>query len=718
MTDTGTADFSGDRPLATPQEDALNRAPFGRRIANVLRELPKGASLVVGVHGPWGDGKTTVLNFVRAELAASPTTLPVDFNPWRFTDESAMLAGFFRVLADKISATLSTKREVVAGWIEVAGRYGAMVEGRAGKVAELAKAKARPDLEELRRRLTEALAKADKRIVILVDDIDRLDRHETHTLFRLIKACADFPNISYVLAFDDTAVAQALGERYEGGDERAGRAFLEKIIQVPLKLPVAAKEDLRALCFDQVNRALDAAGIELPREEAGEFVAGFDQGVAVRLTTPRAAKRYGNGLLFALPMLKGETNPVDLLLVEALRAFFPEVYDIVREHHVHFSGVEPERQARGAGAARSAALLKPILETMLPEHAEAVTRLLIDLFPRVSGAVGRMSYGSEWLARWSRGRRISAPEYCPRYFTYAISPGDIPDAELAALVDAATQGDDAVVERLLTTRLVGRSARRLIEKLRAVEDTIHVDAAERLATRISALATNIPNPRALFPFAEPPAQAAILISHLLRRIPDRAVRVAAATRVVAAAHPLWFGAEVVEWLYVTDKPEKAEANTLDAAETMEVRRALVDRIKAAVALGEVLFESELPQQRALLFEWWRAEGREATQAYLVGLFQKEPSQIVKFLQAMAPSAWADGSVVPRVGELGADQVKSIKAVIDLDVIARLVRQHCSGDLENPKWDFVDSRPLEQRLPEQFMFVYLKWQKEGEPPDAV
>jgi hypothetical protein len=592
------------------------------------------------------------------------------------------------------------------------------VDSRAGKVAELAKAKARPDLEELRRRLTEALAEAGKRIVILVDDIDRLDRHETYTLFRLIKACADFPNICYVLAFDDTAVAQALGERYGGGDERAGRAFLEKIIQVPLKLPVAAKEDLRALCFDQVNRALDAAGIELPREQAGEFVAGFDQGVAVRLTTPRAAKRYGNGLLFALPMLKGETNPVDLLLVEALRAFFPEVYDIVREHHVHFSGVEPERQARGAGAARSAALLKPILETMPPEHAEAVTRLLIDLFPRVSGALGRMSYGSDWLARWSRGRRISAPEYCSRYFTYAISPGDIPDAELAALVDAATLRDDAVVERLLTTHLVGRSARRLIEKLRAVEDTILVDAAERLAARIAALATNIPNPRALFPFAEPPAQAAILISHLLRRIPDRAVRVAAATRVVAAADPLWFGAEVVEWLYVTDKPEKAEANTLEASETMEVRRALVDRIKAAVAVGEALFDPELPQQRALLFEWWRAEGREATQAYLMGLFQKDPSQILKFLQAMAPSAWADGSVVPRVGELGGDQVKSMKAVIDLDVLARLVRQHCSGDLENPKWDFVDARPLEQRLPEQFMAVYLKWQKEGEPPDAA
>jgi predicted KAP-like P-loop ATPase len=382
MTDAGKADFSGDRPLTAPQEDVLNRAPFARRIASVLLELPKGASLVIGVHGPWGDGKTTVLNFLRAELAASPATVSVDFNPWRFTDESAMLAGFFHVLAGQIRATLSTRSEVVAGWLETIGRYGSHIPGQTGTVlgraAELFRGRARPDLEELRRRLTEALANADKRIVILVDDIDRLDRHETYTLFRLIKACADFPNICYVLAFDDTAVAQALGERYGGGDERAGRAFLEKIIQVPLKLPIAAKEDLRLLCFDQVNRTLDTAGIELLQEQAGEFVTGFDGGVAVRLTTPRAAKRYGNGLLFALPMLKGETNPVDLLLVEALRAFFPEVYDIVREHHVHFSGVEPERLGRGTGTARSAVVLKPILEGMPPEHAEAVTALLIE----------------------------------------------------------------------------------------------------------------------------------------------------------------------------------------------------------------------------------------------------------------------------------------------------------------------------------------------------
>src|SRR5690606_27273432 len=272
----------------------------------VLGELPKGAGLVVGIHGPWGDGKTTVLNMLRADLDADGATATVEFNPWRFTDEPAMLAGFFRVLAGVIRAKLTTKGEDIAGWVEKIGRYASVVDERLGKAGEVAGAKAEASLEDLRSRLSEALAKADKRIVVLVDDVDRLDKHEIHTLFRLIKACADFPNVCYVLAFDDVAVAQSLGERYGAGDEASGRAFLEKIIQVPLKLPVAMKEDLRSLCFEQVFQAISAAGVELTREDKGSFVSGFDRGISIRLDTPRAAKRYVNGLMFTLPMLKGE----------------------------------------------------------------------------------------------------------------------------------------------------------------------------------------------------------------------------------------------------------------------------------------------------------------------------------------------------------------------------------------------------------------------------
>lgn len=721
MTTTQATDFSNDRPLTNREHDRLNRAAFAARIASVLRELPKGSGLIIGIHGPWGDGKTTILNLLRADLDASSDTAVEDFNPWRFTDETSMLEGFFRFLAGTIRAKLTTQAEDIAGWIEKLGRYASVLNDRFGSAADIAGAQAEVGLEELRDRLFEALARADKRIVILMDDIDRLDNHETHTLFRLIKACADFPNVCYVLAFDDRAVAKTLGTRYGGGDELAGRAFLEKIIQIPLKLPVAVKEDLRALCFEQVDRALAAAGIELTQSQIGEFVTGFDRGISVRLATPRAAKRYGNSLLFSLPMLKGEANPVDLLLIEALRAFFPEIYDIVRDNHDDFSGVERETYGRADVGPRCVELLKGVMALMPKEHAEAAKTLLVDLFPRLSGAYGNASYRSDWLSRWSREQRISSPEYCPRYFTYAVPLNDVPDASVEALLDSAAKQDDASVEASLAAHLTGPKAGRLIEKLRGklrgVEMTVDPTAAEILALSIAKHAKSIPRPPALFSFAEPPAQAAMLISDLLRRISASPKRITVAEQVIRIADPLWFGADCVHWLYVTDKPEKQDSNTLTEQEVEGVRRVLVERIKERAASGAPLFASEMPEEKELLFEWWKAEGRVPVQDYLESVFTKDPEQVARFLQSMAPLAWGTEDVLPHVGQLGASQLKNINLLIDLDIMADWVRKHCSGDFDNPQWFPDDTLPLERRLAEQFMFVYNKWKEEGEPPDT-
>jgi hypothetical protein len=721
MSTSPAPDFSNDRPLTSSEDDRLNRAAFAKRIAGVLIGLPKGAGLVVGIHGPWGDGKTTVLNMLRADLEASTNTATVDFNPWRFTDETSMLTGFFRMLAGIIRAKLKTKGEAIALLVENVGRYASVVNERFDKIANLAAPKGEPSLEELRDRLSNALMAAEKRIVVLIDDIDRLDKHETHTLFRLIKACADFPNVCYVLAFDDTAVAQALGERYGSGDEPSGRAFLEKIIQIPLKLPAAAKEDLRSLCLEQVDKAIMAAGIELTRDQVGEFISGFDRGASVRLTTPRAAKRYGNGLMFALPMLKGEVNLIDLLLVEALRAFFPEVYDIVRNNHEDFSGVESDRHRRASNEPRYAELLKAVLDSMPTDHADAVKDLLVDLFPRLSNSYehgfNRGGYGSDWLPRWSREQRISSPDYCPRYFTYAVPLNDVPDAEIVALLDMATMQEEGAVEAWLTMHLVGLKASRVIEKLRAIEKTVGVTAAETLALVIAKSGKNLPNPLVLFREAEPPTQAGILISNLLSRISDRSKRVAVAERVVATAEPLWFGVECIRWMHVTDKPEKQDLNTLTKEEIVGVRRILVECIKARAAAGFPLFDPDVRQESSLLFEWWRAEGRDPVQAHLVRVFTKAPKQVTTFLHSQAPHAWGIGNALPHVSEIDAYQLNSIKLVIDLGVLAELIKRHCPGDFDNPQWFPNDTGPLEQRLAEQFMFVYNQWKSEGEPPDS-
>ncbi|MFN8179100.1 MAG: P-loop NTPase fold protein [bacterium] len=721
--------FASDEPLTNRADDVLNRAAFADRVAAVLRDQPAGASLVVGIHGPWGDGKTTTLNFLRASLRADQAIVVRDFNPWRLTDEEAMFRGFFAMVADAIGASLATRSERAMGraaklakalrWFTRSAAPISpaveMVDNLLAKLGEAAASGDSAELERLRGRVVALLSSADKRIVVLVDDIDRLDKSETHAVFRIIKSCADFPNVSYVLAFDDAAVASALSERYGEGREGAGRAFLEKIVQVPLTLPLATAEDLRTLCMDEIDRAIARAGLELTQEQVGEFVSGFERGVSVRVTTPRAAKRYGNALKFALPALPGETHVVDVLLVEALRVFYPEVHDVVRENHVHFSGVERDRRGRSDLGPRAEQLLKPVLETMPREDAQAVTALLVDLFPRLSVIFRGINYGADSLSRWERERRISSPEYCARYFTYAVPRSDVPDSHIDLLLELAGGGESSSVEERLAIDLTGARARRTVAKLRAYEMALEPAAAETLAVAVGKLGASLPNMPTPFGFGEPISQAAILISHLVGRVPKGPARVAVAKRVVELAEPLWFGAECVRWLHVTDKPEKEDSNALTAEETAEVRRVLVERIRARAAKGEALFDPDVREERALLFEWWRQDGRAPVQAHLERVFREDPRQVERFLRSMAPLSWSEGNLIPSVGDLGSEQLENIELVIDLDTMAQWVRRCCAGDFENPHPFFDDTKSSEQRLAEGYMLAYNARKREEPIP---
>lgn len=731
MSNTPSPEFSNDRPLSSKIEDKLNRAPFAERVACVLRGVPKGTGLVVGIHGPWGDGKTTVLNLLRLELQADSQVIVRDFNPWRLSDEDSMLRGFFTMLAEAIGKSLSTRmeqtRSAAAKWTKPfrwvtkpLGWFWKPAETADDLLARIGEIAATGDtvvLDELRSRIDKQLKQSENRIIVLVDDIDRLDKHETHTLFRLVKACADFPNVCYVLAFDDVAVAKSLGTQYGAGDEASGRAFLEKIIQVPLKLPIAMKEDLRSLCFQHVDQAISAAGIELSRKEVDAFVSGFDRGVSIRLDTPRAAKRYGNALMFALPLLVGEVNAVDLLLMEAVRAFYPAVYECVRIHHADFSGVESEYGPGEKKKPIGASLLEPTIESLPANEQAAIKYLLNSLFPRLGRAYGEGVYGSSSLEQWAKRKRICSPDYCPRYFAYAVAQNDVRDSQVDAICAKAAAGRRADVNEALALYFREGKARRVIERLRQREEDTPPEAVPTLCLALAANADRIPNVPSLFRSAEAASQAAILIAQLISRLPAGQSRVELAKEIIAIADPLWFGDECLGWLHVTDETDRSDQNALTGDELDEVRKVLVDRVKARALEGHPLFSTEVPQEQSLLFEWLLVDGRAPVQSHLSGVFTKDSSSIATFLQAMAPRMRSLGSGVWRVGDLDGDSLKHIKKIYDLDALAELIRKHLDGDFENPEWESDKDRPVERRLAEQFMFVYNMWKKEGEPEDG-
>jgi len=85
--------FVPDTPLTDPSLDRFKRNAFACRVAKTLALRTDPSSIVVLIHGAWGEGKTTVLEFIERELQTFDHVVPVKFNPWRVTDEASLRNG-------------------------------------------------------------------------------------------------------------------------------------------------------------------------------------------------------------------------------------------------------------------------------------------------------------------------------------------------------------------------------------------------------------------------------------------------------------------------------------------------------------------------------------------------------------------------------------------------------------------------------------------------
>lgn len=426
--------FSADKPLTDPKEDRLGYAPFAEYLAKSICEMVPPEGLVIAVYGPWGSGKTTLLNFVRHYLERKPKNqrpIIVRFNPWWFSGHEDLVRRFF----DQLQAALSRwrmgrkLRKLIAKLAEVVAQENRGFLGSAGRmVAELANAEHK-DVFELKDKIANLLRKKGKQILVIIDDIDRLIPEEIGQLFRIIKAVADLPNVTYLLAFDRDMVAKALTE----AQRVPGEAYLEKIVQVPLELPFPDKDSLRRLLLERLDTILDDTSDGLFGQ--AYWVKVYLDGVDPFITTPRDVTRLTNTISVTYPAVKGEVNPVDFIAVETLRVFCPLVYDIVRKNPEMFTGHSkgyPDYEMNE---------LKSFHDSWINQvqegNREVVKKLLMHIFPKLKAVWEDMHYGAEWELAWRKKLRICSPEVFPVYFRLAIPEGGISRAEMQAFLALA-----------------------------------------------------------------------------------------------------------------------------------------------------------------------------------------------------------------------------------------------------------------------------------------
>lgn len=650
--------YSSDAPLQDPKLDRFDRDPFARRIAETLTRRTDSASIVIAIYGAWGDGKTTVLNFIRGHLEKERSVVCVNFNPWRLEGEDALLTGFFSTLAEALDAELKSPAEKVGDLLK---RYSFLLKPMPG-VKELdsvasgiGSIMSSVSIDKLRSQISSILRASKKRVVIMLDDIDRLDKTEIQTIFRLIKLTADFDYVAYLLAFDEEMVAAALGERYSSDSAQhriAGAQFLEKIVQVGLHLPPAGGQELLEFAFEQMNEALRIARIELPEEDAIELYRNFVVGLAPRLRTPRMAKRYGNVLQFALGILHGEVRPADTMMIEGVRTFYPQLYLAIRDN----KELLLKRQREDKFDIHE--FIRKNTPSLSQEEEAGLIDLLRSLFPRTNTSI----YGYDWEKQWSQKKRICSADYFDRYFSYAIRANDVSDRALDELLNSTGLSDRdylAVFQSLVTTSNAGT----FISKLRGREDKLSSASAQKVSVAISSRSGSLPSASGLAGIALPFTQAAVFVSNAIKCVPQ-IERLEVAERIIGACELPTFIAECMRWMSV--KVDN-EPRILEEHEEKEMRSFGAKSILGFLEeLDAPIFVVAAEDTGSLIHAIQWGLGNEKARDYVGRWLYEKPSSAIALIRAYKGKGTSLETGLPVEGHFFRQQYDAIAALVDPD----------------------------------------------------
>ena len=421
--------FNTDKPINKACEDKLGRSVFAKQLANAIVNFQTKDNYAVSLQGKWGCGKTSVLNMAIEEIKQLSESkddnnkiIIIQFNPWNFTDTNQLINQFFITLTNSLKIDSKNKKVKDVGsaiekyssaleyseYIPVVGKYLKIIPKLTSAFGKSMKDNAESKLNDVayrKREVEKALVELDCKILVVIDDIDRLSNEQIRLVFQLVNAVAGFPNIIYLLSFDKDIVSRAL-EDVQGCN---GQEYLEKIIQVPFDVPPVDISKLYNVLFEKLDSIIYLPyGVEV-----------FDACISPFIKTLRDVNRFYNALSFMYASVKEEVDFIDMAGISSLQVFAPQIFGWIKENKFSLIG-----GYKGGGVVlnelnkRKEETLKEF-EKIYPDNPVIMLNSIASLFPSFSNGV---FYPSDFATQDEiyQAMRISSSDKFDLYFSLSL----------------------------------------------------------------------------------------------------------------------------------------------------------------------------------------------------------------------------------------------------------------------------------------------------------
>lgn len=356
--------FAADKPIRHVENDEYGRKKYVDNLAYAILTDDDSDGLIVGVEGEWGSGKTSIKNMLIERLQQMPLpsrkTHLIEFDAWMYSRSGEMVSALFSEIAAGLSPRLKwyqrqrvrlsgyrgrAFKHVVQLGLDILGAcpFPANVSivmaviswGFQALSEELSNdtlqggatpgrgVKATDNLRQARDVLKRNLDSQSDKIIVFIDDLDRLLDDEIGSLIQAMKAVGDLPRVTYVLFYDKAYVAQALDKV----SHDRGAEFLEKIVQIPAAVPEISLSELHEMLKNEILRVGWRNDFSLGREQDI-----FDQCICPFIRSKRDIVRFLNDFRLYYTALGDDVELLDLAGITALQMFFPELYSWIWEN--------------------------------------------------------------------------------------------------------------------------------------------------------------------------------------------------------------------------------------------------------------------------------------------------------------------------------------------------------------------------------------------------
>ncbi|EGK7513716.1 hypothetical protein IO387_000111 [Campylobacter lari] len=412
-------------------------------LARTIKYYKDKDSVSIGIIGEWGSGKTSFINMVLESLSINKKIVIINFNPWNISTRKQLISDFLTMLSKEICKVpfpefkcRNLKKiyshfkfkffsEVSQNLEDLALLFKMSSYVIADPVTSVAMSKTsnaisdfnkslnaeKKGLDEIKNKINTALSNIDTKIIIVIDDLDRLADTDIREIFQLVRSIADFKNTMYILAYDNEIVTKALDKIQKDKGER----YIEKIVQVPIVLPKLNKANLTAIFMQKIEQF----NFTYEKFDKNEFIESLNTNNFVgAFENIRDINRYLNVLKFEMSAIKQELYLYDFAVITLLKVFEPKFYGFIYNHYEIFAGTalasyEIDREEQKSIYTK---MIDEQIESLNKLKKEIIRKLLISIFPRIEWLYNREFYTSKNEVEYTYKNKIASRKHFQDYF--------------------------------------------------------------------------------------------------------------------------------------------------------------------------------------------------------------------------------------------------------------------------------------------------------------